>query len=68
MRGWTTSDVKNLIKTFRSETFSYLPKKVSDQNVFIKFLKIFTSEVVHPRIFLTFYIRVCCEVWTVNLN
>ena len=27
MRGWTTSDVKkikNLIKTFRSETFSYL--------------------------------------------
>ena len=33
----------------------------------LNFLKIFTSEVLYPCIYLTFYIRVCCEVWTVNL-
>ena len=53
MRGWTTSDVKNLIKTFRSETFSYLPKKVSDQNVFIKFFK-------------NFYVRSCPSSYFFN--
>ena len=32
------------------------------------FFNFFTSEVVRPRFSLTFYIRLCCEVWTGNLT
>ena len=52
---------------FKALFYSKEPKKVSDRNVFIKFFIFFTSEVVHPRIFLTLYVRVCCEFWTANL-
>ena len=34
------------------------------RNVLLNFFfNLFTSEVVRPRFFLTFYIRLCCEVW-----
>ena len=55
MRGWTTSDVKKgkkFNKNVSVRDLLQLFTKISEQNVFIQFYIFFTSEVVHPRIFL----------------